>query len=717
MTKIAKVPVVLQMEALECGAASLCMVLAHFGKWLPLEQVRADCGVSRDGSSARNVVRAARSYGLKADGYRMEVDDLRKVHGPVIIHWNFNHFVVFCGFKKKHAVLNDPGRGRVQVTLEEFDKSFTGVVLVLERGESFQPEGKPKSVLAFARKRLRGTLVPFAFVALTGILAAPVGLFILLLSRVFMDNILSGRNPEWLLPFVGAMLVAAAFQFTVAIVEAIGWLRMEGRFAITANAEFIWHVLRLPMEFFSQRFAGDIVSRQTLNQSIASTLMHRLAPILLNVCLLAFYLLVMIRYSLAMSLIGVTAVVLNIFVGRAIARKQVDLSRSAQASGGRLAGATMTGISMVETIKASGAESGFFQKWAGYFAQQHNAQVRMATFTQYFGALPAFLQQAASIAILVAGVYLILDGRFTVGMLLAFQGLLSSFLTPVNQLVEAGQSLITMRAEMERVEDVMNYPTDRAWIAPQQPATTSMTRKLSGALEVRNITFGYNRLADPLISAFSMSVKPGSVVGLVGASGSGKSTLAKLVTGLYPVWGGEITFDGQKREEIDPHTFKSSVTMVDQDIILFEDTIANNIRMWDSSIEDFAVILAARDADIHSTIVSRPEGFDHIIKEDGKNFSGGQRQRLEIARALAQEPTLIVLDEATSALDAKTEEQVMRNIRNLGATCVIIAHRLSTIRDCDEIFVLDKGRLVERGTHSELYALNGTYTRLISTEN
>ncbi len=717
MKKIAKVPVVLQMEALECGAASLCMILAYWGKWLPLEQVRADCGVSRDGSSARNVVRAARSYGLIADGYRMEPEDLRKLTSPVIIHWNFNHFVVFCGFKRKHAVLNDPARGRVEVTLAEFDKAFTGVALVLERGESFKREGKPKSVLAFAKRRLRGTLLPFVFVILTGILAAPIGVALLLASRVFMDNILSGSNPEWLLPFTGAMVIAAAFQFLVGAIEALGWLRMEGRFAITANTEFLWHVLRLPMEFFSQRFAGDIVSRQGLNQSIASTLMHRLAPILLNVCLLVFYLLVMVRYSLLLTLIGVAAVVLNIFVARQIAHKQMNLSRTSQASGGRVAGITMTGIHMVETIKASGAEAGFFQKWAGYFAQQHNAQVTMARFAQYSGALPAFLQQAATIAILVAGVYLILDGKFTIGMLLAFQGLLSSFLSPVNQLMDAGQSLITMRAEMERVDDVMNYRTDRARSAAGDSQTAIKTGKLTGALEVKNITFGYNRLAPPLITDFSMCVKPGSVVALVGSSGSGKSTLAKLITGLYPVWSGEITFDGRRREEIDHHTFKSSVTMVDQDIVLFEDSIANNIRMWDTSIEDFAVILAARDADIHSTIVSRPDGFDHIIKEDGKNFSGGQKQRLEIARALAQEPMLIVLDEATSALDAKTEEQVMRNVRNLGATCIVIAHRLSTIRDCDQILVLEKGRLVECGTHGQLYALGGVYTKLISVDN
>ncbi|MGE5544089.1 MAG: NHLP family bacteriocin export ABC transporter peptidase/permease/ATPase subunit [Bacillota bacterium] len=718
MAKVAKVPVILQMEALECGAAALCMVLAYYGKWLPLEQVRADCGVSRDGSSAKNIVRAARSYGLKAGGYRMEPSALRDITLPAIIHWNFNHFVVLRGFKKDKVLLNDPASGQTQVSWEEFDRAFTGIVLRFEPTEDFKPEGKPKSVLAFARRRLKGTLGPFVFVVLTGILTAAVGLMTPLFSRVFMDNILSGKNPEWLIPFVIAMALTLLFQFVVSIIEAIYWLKIQGSFAITANAEFMWHVLRLPVEFFAQRFAGDIVSRQTSNEQIAGTLIRRLAPILMNTCLLVFYLAIMINYSIPLTLIGIAATLLNIVALRITARKQLDLIRSVQTTGGKLMGTTMSGIEMIETIKANGAENGFFERWAGYYARQHNAEVSVARFTQYYGAIPAFLQQIANVAILMSGVYLILDGTFTIGMILAFQSFMSSFLAPVNQLIGVGESFITMRSDMERVEDVMNYKTDVKDDTRPLPIATCLndTGKLSGALEIKNLTFGYNKLSPPLIQDFSISIKPGSSVAFVGGSGSGKSTLAKLITGLYQPWSGEILFDGRRREDIDPYTFKSSVAMVDQDITLFEDTIANNIRMWDTSIEDFAVILAARDADIHNVIVTRPGGYSHIIKEGGKNFSGGQRQRIEIARVLAQEPTIIILDEATSALDAKTEEMVMQNIRNIGASCIVIAHRLSTIRDCDEIVVLDKGLVVERGTHQELLDRGGKYAELVTME-
>lgn len=715
MAKIAKVPVIMQMEALECGAASLCMILAYYGKWLPLEQVRSDCGVSRDGSSAKNVLKAARAYGMKAAGYRMEPAALRNIVLPAIIHWNFNHFVVLSGFKKNKVVLNDPARGIVEVSMEEFDKAFTGIVLQFEKTGSFKPEGRPKSVLQFAGKRLKGTLVPFIFVVLTGILTAAAGMVMPMFSRIFMDDVLSGKNPEWLVPFIGAMGVTMLFQFTVAVIEAVYWLKIEGRFAITANAEFMWHVLRLPIEFFSQRYAGDILSRQSSNQQIAGTLIRQLAPIFMNVCLLVFYLAIMADYSIILTIIGITAAILNIFVMRITAKKQINLSRTVEASGGKLSGATMSGIEMIETIKASGAESGFFQRWAGYYAKQHNANVAIEKYMQYFGSIPALLQQIANIAILMLGVYLILDGVFTIGMLLAFQGFLSSFLSPVNQLIGVGQSFITMRTSMERVEDVMSYKTD-AVDNEKLTENDDQSEKLLGQIEINDLNFGYNKLSDPIIKDFSISIKAGSAVAFVGGSGSGKSTIAKLITGLYKPWTGEILFDGKKREEINEYTFKSSVAMVDQDITLFEDTITNNIRMWDTSIEDFAVILAARDADIHDTIISRPDGYSHVIKEGGKNFSGGQKQRFEIARVLAQEPTVIILDEATSALDAKTEEQVMKNIRNIGATCIVIAHRLSTIRDCDEIVVLDKGLVVERGTHEELYAMNGKYAQLVCSE-
>lgn len=716
MPKLAKVPVVMQMEALECGAASLSMVLAYFGKWLPLEQVRLDCGVSRDGSSAKNLLKAARTYGLEASGYRIELAALRTISFPAIIHWNFNHFLVLNGFKKDKAVLNDPARGTVEVSMEEFDKSFTGIVLRFNKTESFIPEGKPKSVWGFAQKRLKGSLVPFLFVIATGILTAGIGMITPVFSKVFLDNILSGKNPDWLMPFIMAMGLAVLFQFVIAIIEDVYLLKIQGRLAVTANAMFMWHVLRLPVEFFSQRFVGDIASRQSSNERIAYTLMGRLAPVFLNIGMLVFYLTVMLRYSVLLSVVGIAAAALNMLVLQLVSQRRVNMSRVLERDGGKLAGTTMSGIEMIESIKASGAENGFFERWAGYHAKENNSQVALSKANQYLGVVPTLLQQLANTAILMIGVYLILDGKFTIGTLIAFQGFLTAFLTPVNQLVGVGQSFQEMRSSMERVEDVMNYPTDVEDNKTEKTKMTLSYEKLSGSIEIKDVTFGYNRLSLPLIENFSMTLKPGSRVALIGGSGSGKSTLAKLISGLYKPWSGELLFDGYPREEIERGAFTGSLAVVDQDIVLFEDRILDNITLWDSSIPQVAVVTAAKDAHIHEDIMQREDGYDHIIKEGGKNFSGGQRQRFELARALALEPSIIILDEATSALDANTELAIMDAIKARGITCIIVAHRLSTIRDCEEIIVLDKGKVVERGTHNDMMKAEGMYTKLITTE-
>ena len=713
MPKVARVPVVMQMETLECGAASLGMVLAYYGKWLPLEQLRADCGVSRDGCNARNLLIAARAHGLRAEGYRMEPEDLRDITFPAIIHWDFNHFVVLNGFKKNKAVINDPGRGTIEVDLDEFDKSFTGVVLCFETTDEFAPSGKPKSVWDFARKRLTGTSTAFAFVILTGLLTAGIGIIIPVFSRVFMDHILTGKNREWLVPFLAAVAFTLLFQFVVSALQGVYWLKIEGKLAIEANASFMWHVLRLPVEFFAQRSIGDISSRQAGNEAIASTLIGQLAPIFLNTILLLLYLGIMLRYNILLAIIGMAAALLNILAVRLIAEKRVNLSRLVMRDGGKLSGVTMAGFEMIETIKASGAENNFFQRWAGYFAKQSNAQVNFNRANQFFGMIPPLIQQGTNIAVLVIGVYLILDGAFTIGMLLAFQGFLISFLTPVNQLVGVSQGMIEMRSHMERVEDVFNYEADVPG-QPGNPPSNVGAGKLRGEVELKDITFGYNKLAPPLISDFSLHLKAGGSVAFVGGSGSGKSTLAKLIAGLYEAWAGEIRFDQVRRDAIQRGRLTSSVACVDQEIVLFEDSIMDNLTMWDNTLDESTVIQACKDAQIHEEIMAREGGYSHVVKEGGKNFSGGQRQRLEIARALAQEPTLLILDEATSALDTKTEELLMKAIRERGISLIIVAHRLSTIRDCDEIIVLDAGGVVERGTHEELMEIGGKYSALIS---
>jgi NHLM bacteriocin system ABC transporter peptidase/ATP-binding protein len=710
-----KVPVVMQMEALECGAASLAMILAYHGKWMPLEKVRLDCGVSRDGSSAKNILLAARSYGMTAKGYRFDIKDIMNAKFPCIIHWNFNHFVVLCGFKKNIAVLNDPARGMVEVSMREFDEAFTGICLQFEPTDEFVADGKPQSIIGFAKTRLKGTLTAFIFVILTGIFTAIIGVINPVFARIFMDRILSDPNQNWLYPLILAMTGVLLVQTIISLISTLYMLKIQGKFAIVANTTFMWHVLRLPMEFFSQRMAGDISSRQMSNEGIAASLMNQLAPVLLNFIMLIFYLLVMLRYSLILTGVGVATVLINSFVASIISKKRINITRVQMRDAGKLSGATVAGIEMIETIKASGAENGFFERWAGYQAAVNTSSIKFAKLNQYLGALPVLLQSIANIIVLVLGAMLIMQGGFTAGMLLAFQGFMFSFMTPVNSLIIAGQSIQEMRTAMERVEDVMKYKTDVEYKQIEENDDTQYS-KLEGNIVLKDVTFGYSPLAEPLIEDFNLTLKPGSRVAFVGSSGCGKSTLSKLISGLYKPWSGEISFDGIALSEISREVFTGSIAVVDQDVILFEDSIANNIKMWDNSIEDFEMILAARDAHIHDMIMQRDGGYNHKILEGGKNFSGGQRQRFEIARVLAQDPTIVILDEATSALDAKTEFEVVKSIKDRGITCIVVAHRLSTIRDCDEIIVMDKGRVVERGKHDELYSKGGLYTKLITNE-
>lgn len=711
----ADVPVIMQMEALECGAASLAMVLAYYGKWLPLEQVRFDCGVSRDGSNARNILKAARSYGLAAKGYRYEPNDLRRDGKfPCIIHWNFNHFVVLDGFRGNKAILNDPAKGKYAVSLKTFDDSFTGICLLFEPTEDFTPGGKPPSVLAYAKKRLKGAGSAVAFAAITALITAITGVISPAFSRVFVDRLLTGKNPEWFIPFIIGLSFLGILQLVVGWINAVYSLKINGKLAMVGSTTFMWKVLRMPMEFFSQRMAGDIQGRQSSNASIAGSLVNTFAPLALNAVMMVFYLVVMIRYSLLLTVIGILSVLINLVFSNIISKKRINITRVQMRDSGKLAGATVAGIEMIETIKASGAENGFFEKWAGYQASANTQQVKFQKLNQLLGQLPALVSSVCNTAVLMVGVYLAMQGRFTVGMIMAFQGFLGSFISPATSLISAGQSLQEMRTEMERIEDVMRYPTDVPEDAPV--SDNCEYDKLSGNIEMKNVTFGYSRLAEPLIENFNLSLKTGSRVAFVGPSGCGKSTLSKLISGLYKPWSGEILFDGKKISEIDRSVFTGSLAVVDQDIILFEDTIANNIKMWDNSIEDFEMIMAARDAQLHEDIMQREGGYQYKMTEGGKDFSGGQRQRMEIARVLAQDPTIIILDEATSALDAKTEYNVVNSIKDRGITCIVVAHRLSTIRDCDEIIVMDNGRVAERGTHDELMKKGGMYAELVTNE-
>lgn len=709
---VAKVPVVMQMEALECGAACLSMIFAYYDLWVPLEQTRIDCGVSRDGANARNMVEAARSYGFTAKGYRYEVDELRK-NGkfPCIIHWNFSHFVVLNGFRGKKAVLNDPAKGTYSVSMETFDKSFTGVCLFFEPNENFVPAGKRKSVLSFAFSRLKGARSAFIFVVLTTLIAALIGVLTPAFSRIFIDRLLTQENSSWFYPFMIALGSISLLQILIELLETYYKNRINGKMATVGSSTFLWKVLHLPMEFFSQRYAGDIVGRQSSNEGIANAVVQTLAPLALNAIMAVFYLFVMVKYSWILTLVGLSSVILNMFIARYVSNKRINVARVQMKESGKFSAATIAGIEMIETIKASGSEKGFFEKWAGYQAAANNQKVKYSKMNTYLGLIPSIISTLTSTAVLMLGVWFTMEGSFTVGMIMAFQGYLGSFMSPITTLISSGQTLQEMRSEMERIDDVMLYRDDNCYQAKQ--ADTGL-HKLEGNIELKDVTFGYSRTGKPIIENLNVSIKKGERIALVGASGCGKSTISKLISGLYQPWSGTITYDGKDILDIDRDVFTSSVAVVDQDITIFEDSVSNNLKMWDSSIEDLSMINATKDAQIYDDIMERDGGFEHKLLENGKDLSGGQRQRLEIARVLSQEPSVLILDEATSALDAKTEDEVVEAVKARGITCIIVAHRLSTIRDCDEIIVLDNGIAVERGTHEELYEKGGIYTELIS---
>ncbi|WP_169947370.1 NHLP family bacteriocin export ABC transporter peptidase/permease/ATPase subunit [Microbispora sp. H11081] len=706
-------PTVIQMEAVECGAAALSMVLGHYGRFVPLEELRAACAVSRDGAKASSVIAAARRYGLEAKGFQMELDDLRDVAKPAIIFWAFQHFMVVEGirtrFGRQVVAVNDPASGPRLLDWDEFDSGFTGIVLTFEPGPGFRPGGRPTRVAEALLSRRMPTGRALPLVLLASLLLVVPGIVAPAFSRVFIDHILTGRDPGFVLPLLLAMSMTALAMFVLTSVQRHYLLRMEIRMGLVSSARFFRHLLRLPVEFFLQRRPAEVARRVSANDMVAEILSRDLAITVVNLVLVLFYAVVLVRYDLLLALIGVSMALLNIVVLRQVSRARTDAVAALRADLGNLTSATFNTLQLVETVKATGAEPGAFQRWAGFLAKAVTARQRLGVPSAVITVVPPLLAGVNSGLILLVGGLRVVDGAVSVGLLVAFQSLLGALSRPVTQLTNLGGRLQDISADITRLYDVERHPRSPVFDREDRPSGS----RLDGSITFDEVTFGYNPLAKPVISNVSFSVVPGRRVAIVGSSGSGKSTIGRLAAGLYGPASGRVLLDGRDRQEISRTELAASIAYVDQDISLFEGTVRDNLTLWSDDISDEVVTAALHDAAVFDVISARPGGLNSRVREGGRNFSGGQRQRMELARALAAQPTLLVLDEATSALDPETERVIADNLRRRGCACLIIAHRLSTVRDADEILVLHQGEVVERGIHEDLVGLGGHYARLI----
>jgi ATP-binding cassette subfamily C protein len=717
----------MQMEAAECGAAALAMVLGYHGRYVQLAQLRVDCGVSRDGSKASNMLKAARRYGLKAKGFSKGLESLKKVRLPCIIFWEFNHFVVLEGFTEKSVLINDPAIGHRRMSWSEFSDGFTGVVLAFEPGEDFVKAGSLPNPLPALWERTRGSRKALAFAAACGLLGVVPGVTQAAFTRIIIDSVIVDMRFDWLRPLLVIMAGLTLFQLVLDTLKAIFFRRLEMGLSAKLNAEFYRHLIRLPYQFYCQRYVGEVVDRAGVNDMIVGLLSGQLTQCVIGMFTMVMFGAVLFSYSIELTLVGMIATWVDFALVQLVTKRRQEANLRIAKQGGKVQAATIAGITSIDTLKASGLENSFFETWAGFFAAASNSRLELALESRWFSVLPTLTGSIISTTVLLVGGYRVMNGEMTFGTLMAFNALMSYFLAPVNQLLGLATQLQVIRGNLTRLDDVMEYPEHHGFAegslvdeveeatgpGPRTEGAGDAKVRLEGKIVCRGISYGYSPLGKPMIEGFDFEVRPGERVALVGGSGSGKSTMARIVAGLIVPWEGEVLLDGSPRDELPRDLIVHSVALIEQDFALFPGTVRDNLTLWDPTIPDEWLIEACRDACILDDVMALPGGFSASLLERGSNLSGGQRQRLEIARALVRNPSVLIMDEATSALDAATEAEVMENVRRRGCTVLVVAHRLSTIRDCSQIFVMQRGKVVEHGTHRELWAAQDAYAALL----
>lgn len=704
-----KAPSILQMEQVECGAACLNMVLAYHGRWVPLEDVRRLVGVSRDGTNAANLLKAARRYGMVAKGFRKPPEGLDSLPVPSIIHWNFNHFVVYEGRRGERVFINDPASGRREVTPQELDEAFTGVVLAFEPGEAFERGGEPPRSWSHLVGHLRSNGAAIALVAILSLFLVIPGVVLPGLARVFIDDVLVPGRDDWAALVVLAVLITGMTNASITALQQHYLLRLEGKLALSIAGRYMHRILSLPMNFFLQRSVGDLVNRVGAAERIGQLLSGTLAQNVFNLIAVVFFAAAMALFDPILAAIGVTLSLVNVMVVHAFREPREAATRKLRQDQGKLLSAASGSIRSLETLKSGGGENDAFGRFSGHQVQALSSRQALGIASALLLAAPGVTGALTTTAILGVGGLRVMDGALTIGSLIAIQALMARFTQPIAGLVGLASDIQAIRADLGRLDDAANYPVE-----PEAAAAAENLPEPQGEVALMDVTFGHAPLDPPLIENLSLTMAPGSRIALVGGSGSGKSTVGRLIAGLFRPWSGTIRIDGIVLDAMPPEHLGARLAHVDQEIFLFEGTVRENLTLWDADVSDATLEQALASACIRDEIAQRPGFLDAHIAEGGANFSGGQRQRLELARALVHSPAVLVLDEATSALDPDTEKTIDDNLRRQGSTCLIIAHRLSTIRDADEIIVLDSGRVVERGSHADLLAANGRYTSLVA---
>ena len=718
-----RTPTVLQMENTECGAASLSIVLQHHGRYVPLTQLRELCGVSRDGSDAANLILAARSLGLDAKGFKKGLESLKEVRGPAILFWEFNHFLVFEGFRRDRVALNDPALGPRTVSLEEFDRSYTGIVLTMEPGPQFQRGGRAPSVWPVVVRRMTSEPMGALFILIAGLLLILPQLVMPVFAQIYLDEVIGNSMGQWLKPMLWAMALTIGLQVALQHLQLVGTRSLEKRLTRRFAIGFEHQILALPERFYSQRHASDIAGRMGINASIAEFIGGRLIPMLTGLVLLVFYLILTFLYSPWLGLLILSTTAINALVVQLNLRTQRDNSISLQKDAAKSGSVVVSAMRDIETIKAAAIEHDVFRRFAGYQSRLLNTLQALQLRNARLRLVPNGLTTFNEIAVLLLGFLLVIRGELTLGMLLAAQTIAFSLKGQIERLIGFVQQLPEFEAGVLRLEDVLEQPRDPLLDGgevknPGSTGTEFTLSRLSGGIEIQDLQYGFTAIQAPLIDGLSLVIHPGMRVALVGGSGSGKSTLAKLLAGLHQPTGGTIRFDGRTLLDLPRAVVVSSLAMVQQEIQLFGCSVRDNLSLWNPVIDDSSLLEACRDAELLEVVRGLPEGLDTMLNEGGRNLSGGQRQRLELARALVNNPSILIMDEATSALDTDTEQKLINNLSRRGCTQVIVAHRLSTIRDADLILVMEQGRVIQQGTHENLLQdQNGAYAQLLSEVN